>query len=149
MTRHKTPPGIPLLALCLLILFALAACGKKGDPLPDASSRVFSWRNVFAAVTGPGCVNVSGSASGAIHNLETMQLELQPYDAACEGCPFVPQEIFSVGVVDAWETPGGDTFRFSYCPGTRSEAYRWRLAGRNVMPGYPVVLTPVRIARTE
>jgi hypothetical protein len=145
--RHKA--AVLAVLFCLALPFALAACGKKGDPLPDASLQSFSWRNVFATVTESGCVNVAGSASGAIRNVQTMRLELQPYDAACEGCPFVPWEVFSIRAVEAWETPGGDTFRFAYCPGNAGEAYRWRLAGHNSVPGYPVVLTPVRTARAE
>ena len=73
-----------------------------------------------------------------------MVLELEPLDASCAGCPFVPQETYRVNSADAWESPDGQTFRFAYCPATRSETYRWRLVGRNVFSSLPAVPTPVR-----
>lgn len=137
----------PLFALALV--FALAGCGKKDAPMPDYSRQVFSWRNVFATLSDDGCVSIAGSVSGAPQNLASMVLELEPLDAACAGCPFVPQETHRVDSADAWESPDGETFRFAYCPSTRADAYRWRLVGRNVVPSLPVVPTPVRTVGPE
>ena len=116
------------MALVLLVLLlVMAGCGKKGAPMPDYSRQLFSWRNVFATLSDEGCVSVSGSVGGEAQNLAFMVLELEPLDASCAGCPFVPQETYRVNSADAWESPDGQTFRFAYCPATRSEAYRWRL----------------------
>ena len=130
--------------ILLVLVFAMAGCGKKGLPVPDYSRQLFSWRNVFATLSEEGCLSVSGSVGGEAQNLAFMVLELEPLDAACAGCPFVPQEIYRIDSTDAWESPGGQTFRFAYCPAARSEAYRWRLVGRNVFSSLPAVVTPVR-----
>lgn len=134
-----------LLVLCFILPVGLTGCGRKGDPTPNYSSQLFSWRNVFAAVSDAGCLSVSGSVGGASYNVESMVLELQPYDSSCAGCPFVPQETFRISATEAWEAPGGDTFRFAYCPADRAGVYRWRLVGRNVYSSLPLILTPVRI----
>lgn len=138
-----------ILVFALLLPLGVQGCGKKGPPVPNYSRQLFSWRNVFATVSDDGCLSVAGSVGGAFQNLENMVLELQPYDASCAGCPFVPQEVYRVTAADAWESPDGDTFRFAYCPSQRDAAYRWRLAGRNVFTSLPPVLTPVRVVGSE
>lgn len=131
----------------LLTMAVVTGCGKKSDPVPDQSRLLFSWRNVFATMTDNGCISLSGSVAGASQNMGSVVLEVQPLDASCEGCPFVPQETHSVNASDAWESPSGESFRFAYCPSTRADSYRWRLAGKNVFSGLPPVLTPVRVVQ--
>lgn len=128
----------------LVLIFAVAGCGKKSLPVPDYSRQLFSWRNVFATLSEDGCLSVSGSVGGETQNLAFMVLELEPLNTACVGCPFVPQEIYRIDSTDAWESPDGQTFRFAYCPASHDGAYRWRLVGRNVFSGLPPVSTPVR-----
>lgn len=138
-----------LLVFALLLPLGVQGCGKKGAPVPNYSRQLFSWRNVFATVSDDGCISVAGSVGGAYQNLENMVLELQPNDASCAGCPFVPQEVYRITAADAWESPDGETFRFAYCPSQRDVTYRWRLAGRNVFTSLPPVLTPVRLVGPE
>lgn len=145
-SRHCRPALRVLRHMSLILLLAcvVTGCGKKGLPLPDYSRQLFSWRNVFAALSQNGCLSVSGSVGGEAQNLAFMVLELEPLDAACVGCPFVPQEIYRIDSTDAWESPDGQTFRFAYCPASRDTGYRWRLVGRNVFSSLPPVSTPVR-----
>lgn len=147
--RRDFPTARGMALALLFLLVAVAGCGKKGAPMPDYSRQLFSWRNVFATLSDEGCVSVSGSVGGETQNLAFMVLELEPLDASCVGCPFVPQETYRVNSADAWESSDGQTFRFAYCPATRSEAYRWRLMGRNVFASLPAVSTPVRTVGAE
>ncbi len=141
--QHR--PALAALALVLLLCAALtAACGKKGNPTPDYSEQLFSWRHVNATVSGPGCLSVSGAVGGSAANVAGMTLELQPYDDSCAGCPFVAQESHTVSPADVMRNDGA--FSFAYCPASRADAYRWRLVGRNTRPGLPAVLTPARVA---
>lgn len=136
-----------VLALCLALVPTLSGCGKKGAPMPDYSSRLFSWSNVSAVMSGDGCLSVSGAVDGSAENLADMVLELQPLDSSCEGCPFVPFLTHLVTAADAWENPSGRSFRFAYCPPLASPdaVYLWRLAGRNVFSSLPPALTPVQV----
>lgn len=147
-TEHKDG-ALAALVLVLVLLTGAAGCGKKGAPMPDYSNQLFSWRNVFATLSDDGCVSVSGSVGGEAQNLAFMVLEIEPLDASCAGCPFVSQETYRVDSADAWESPDGQTFRFAYCPTARSDAYRWRLVGRNVFTSLPAVSTPVRAVGAE
>lgn len=148
-TDHGTGVRSLLTAALVVALLLAAGCGKKGAPEPDYSSQLFSWRNVFATLSDDGCISVSGSVGGEAQNLAFMALEMEPLDASCAGCPFVPQETHRVNAADAWESPDGQTFRFAYCPATRSDAYRWRLVGRSVFASLPAVTTPVRTVEDE
>ena len=143
--RFGAIPVLCLLSVMLIPMLFISGCGKKANPVPDNSRQSFVWHNVFAQVVESGCVSITGSAGGATHNMSIINLELQPYAEGCEVCPFVPQESAQIPAVEAWESPGGNTFRFTHCPAVRAGVYRWRLAGIHTMPGMPVIITPVRV----
>lgn len=46
--------------LCLIIL--CAACGKKGDPLPQKVDQLFSLQNVFVVYNPEGTLTVQGTS---------------------------------------------------------------------------------------
>ena len=137
-----------LCLFCCLLLGTVLACGKKGDPLPQRIDQLFSWRNVFVTLTPEGGLSVAGSVSGAVRNVQSMKLEVEPLDDACPTCPFIPLEIFPVSLNEAWEG-SGPSFSFTVFPVTKASAYRWRLVGQNVVPSLPEVLSPVRITSQD
>lgn len=144
-----------LLCLCL----ALPACGKKGDPIPQDQKNRFAWKTEDAQFAGNGCLAITASMTGAVHNVDSFLLELEPLTPqvdpdlppelalasdTCAGCPFTPRES---GEIVPQERIAGDNatrYIFTYCPAVKASAYRWRLVARNVFRAFPFELTRIK-----
>lgn len=126
-----------LAAVCLLSLFLLAGCGKKGFPQPQDTSKSFTWKEVNAKAVG-NCLAFTGSFDGAFKNFDGIRLEIARLNGPedCPGCPFVPQEITEISVRDTGFDRKNGTIAFSYCP-QKAAAYRWRLAAISVFNRLP------------
>lgn len=127
--------------LCLIIL--CAACGKKGDPLPQKVDQLFSLQNVFVVYNPEGTLTVQGKLVGAIENVQAFTLELEAVDENCIGCPFVPAEKHSEMPQEVWGASRSPQFSFSVLPHTQSNVYRWRLVVYNAVSGLTSAVTPV------
>lgn len=130
-----------ILALCLFIL--CAACGKKGDPLPQKVDQLFSLQNVFVVYNPEGTLSVQGTIVGALENVQAFTLELEAVEEDCIGCPFVPAEKHSQSAYEVWGGVRSSEFSFSVYPHERSTVYRWRLVVYNAVSGLTNAVTPV------
>lgn len=128
--------------LCCLLIFC-AACGKKGDPLPQKVDQLFSLQNVFVMYNPEGTLSVQGTVVGALENVQAFTLELEAVDENCIGCPFVPAEKYSKTPQEVWGDFRSSQFSFSVLPYTQSNTYRWRLVVYNAVSGLTNVVTPV------
>ncbi len=128
-----------------LLLFAVltAACGKKGDPLPQKVDQLFSLQNVFVTYNPEGTLTVQGTVVGAIASVQAFSLELEAVDEDCIGCPFVPAEKYTQTPEEVWGGVRRADFGFTVYPHTRSTVYRWRLTVHNAVSGLPNAVTPV------
>lgn len=155
-----------VLVACLICLTLLgAACGKKGEPLPQDQKNLFAWKDEQARFTANGCLAVTASMTGATRNVEGFSLELEPLAPApdedlppelamlpdsCAGCPFLPRETGEITPQEVVAGKNAVQYAFTYCPRIGAQAYRWRLVARNVFRSFPFVLSPVRtVHRTE
>ena len=114
---------------CIVCLFCLVSCGKKGDPLPQKINQLFSLQNVFVTYNSEGTLTVQGSIVGALED--------------CIGCPFVPAEKYARIPEEVWGGVRAQDFGFTVFPHTMSTVYRWRLVVYNSVSGLPNVMTPV------
>ncbi len=130
-----------LMVLCLFIL--CAACGKKGDPLPQKVDQLFHLQNVFVIYNPEGTLSVQGTIGGAIENVQAFTLELEAVDEDCIGCPFVPAEKHSETAQEVWGNGRSSQFSFSVYPHVESNVYRWRLVVYNAVSGLTNAVTPV------
>lgn len=128
-TLFRPLPARLFLLLCLAFSLVCAGCGKKGLPIPEDSSRSFSWQSVEAKVVG-SCVVFSGAFEGAYENFDGLRLEIAQVSGPddCPGCPFVAKEVTEISPRDAGFDRNTGSLSFSYCP-EPANAYRWRLAG--------------------
>lgn len=127
--------------LCLIL--CCAACGKKGDPLPQKVDQLFSLQNVFVIYNPEGTLTVQGTIIGAVENVQAFTLELEAVDEDCIGCPFVPAEKHSETPQEVWGNSRNSQFSFSVLPHTQSNVYRWRLVVYNAVSGLTNAVTPV------
>lgn len=132
-------------SLLFLIVFAVfaAACGKKGDPLPQKIDQVFSLQNVFMTYNPVGTLTVQGSVVGAVESVQAFLLEIEAVDENCIGCPFIPAEKYAKTPGEVWGGARKKDFSFTVFPHTQSAAYRWRLVVHNSVSGLPNAVTPV------
>ena len=151
-----------IIALVLTLSLFAAACGKKGDPVPQDQKNQFSWESSRAAFTPNGCLAVSALMGGATQNVDGFSIELEPLSAkldstlppelqtqqdTCEGCPFTPRETAEISPQATIAVDVGTRYAFTYCPQTKAAAYRWRLVARSVFRAYPYQLTPIQTVR--
>lgn len=129
---------------CLLCcLLAGAACGKKGDPLPQKVNQLFSLQNVFVTYNPEGTLTVQGTVAGSIQSVQAFTLELEAVEEDCIGCPFVPAEKYTQTPDEVWGGTRRADFSFTVLPHTGSTVYRWRLVVHNAVSGLPFAATPV------
>lgn len=131
-----------LFFLIVLAVFA-AACGKKGDPLPQKIDQVFSLQNVFMTYNPEGTLTVQGSVVGSLESVQAFLLEIEAVDENCIGCPFIPAEKYAKTPNEVWGDGRKKDFSFTVFPHTQSGAYRWRLVVHNSVSGLPNAVTPV------
>ena len=68
-----------MIVACLICLgLVLPACGKKGAPIPQDQKNRFAWKTEDAQFIGNGCLAVTASMTGAVHNVDSFLLELEP-----------------------------------------------------------------------
>ncbi len=149
-----------LLVACLmcLVLFG-AACGKKGEPVPQDRKNMFAWKDEQAHFAANGCLAVTATMTGATRNVEGFSLELEPFTPApaedlppelaaipdsCVGCPFLPRETAKIRPQEIVDGKNSTRYTFTYCPRLAATSYRWRLVARNVFRSFPFALTPVK-----
>ena len=133
------------LALFLLVcIFAVTACGKKGNPEPRDDSKSFSWVQVEGVMAGK-CLAFTGKLQGAYGNLDGVRLELSAVGGPddCPGCPFTPREVYVFSASDAGFNQRDGSVGFSYCPG-KAQAYQWRLIGMSIYNSLPHAVSPVQ-----
>lgn len=133
--------------LCILLaLTILTGCGKKAMPQPKDSKEYFAWKNSVATSSGD-CINISAELSGAIRNIDGILLEVEPVGAnnTCYECPFLPTERQSYNYDNVVLDGKRYQIAMTFCPETKSPAYRWRLVGRNVFRTFPYAMTPVHL----
>jgi len=139
-------------ALCFLLLaLPLGACGKKGPPIPNDTTNLFSWKAAKGEVFTEKydgqlvrCLSVTADLAGAAHNAERFILEIEPQTAdVCEGCPFLPAEFADVVPETAIAAQDFTRYTFAYCPAKQADAYRWRLAAHSVFKGVPHAFSKV------
>lgn len=151
------------LVACLLCLgLVLPACGKKGDPTPQDQKNRFAWKNEDARFTGNGCLVITALMTGAVHNVDSFLLELEPLSPqvdpdlppelaaasdTCEGCPFTPHETGELSPQNQVSGDSGTRYTFTYCPKVKAPAYRWRLVAKNVFTAFPFEMTRIRSVR--
>ena len=108
---------------CIVCLFCLVSCGKKGDPLPQKINQLFSLQNVFVTYNSEGTLTVQGSIVGALENVQAFSLELEAAAEDCIGCPFVPAEKYARIPEEVWGGVRAQDFGFTVFP-HRSEERR-------------------------
>lgn len=129
---------------CVLCMFAaLAACGKKGDPLPQKIDQLFSLQNVFMTYNPEGTLTVQGTVAGSVASVQAFVLQVEAVDEDCIGCPFVPAEKFTRRPEEVWGGNRRADFSFTVFPHEKSSVYRWRLIVHNSVSGLPNAATPV------
>ncbi len=128
---------------CIVCLFCLVSCGKKGDPLPQKINQLFSLQNVIVTSYSEGTLTGQGSIVGALENVQAFSLELEAAAEDCIGCPFVPAEKYARIPEEVWGGVRAQDFGFTVFPHTMSTVYRWRLVVYNSVSGLPNVMTPV------
>ena len=146
----------------LILIFSLASCGKKGDPVPQDQKNQFSWEESRAVMTPNGCLAIAALMSGAAQNVNSFSLELEPLappadsslppelqtpQDTCEGCPFTPRETADIEPEEITSNDRGTRYSFTYCPEKKAASYRWRLVAKSVFLAYPYQITPVQTAR--
>ena len=132
-----------VLLMVFVFCFALVACGKKGDPLPQKVDKLFSLQDVFASVNPEGTLTVMGTVIGAKQNVQSFTLELEAVDEDCIGCPFVPAERYTKTPAETIVNTRTGEFSITVLPATKSSVYRWRIVARNSVSGLPSAVTPV------
>ena len=151
-----------LTCLALVLVLCLAACGKKGDPVPQDQKNWFSWEESRAMLTANGCLAIAAQMKGATQNVDSFSLEIEPLaplpdstlppelqtdQNTCEGCPFTPRETAEITPTEEQPNEQGERYTFTYCPEKKAAGYRWRLVARSVFLAYPYQLTPVQTVR--
>lgn len=132
------------LLLCALIV---VGCGKKGPPAPQDEKKKFAWQRVEGQLTSAGCLSIAAALNGAVANVESFTLELEPQSGdICVECPFDPLENVTLAPQERQDIDNGALYLFAYCPQSRTESYRWRLVARNVFNAFPHALSPVQTA---
>ncbi len=135
-----------ILVLCLCaLLFLPLACGKKEMPRPAISPASFSITQVEALMADDFCFSVYGQIDGPVQNVRALFLETEPVTEACLTCPFLPQQVFEPDITQIWETT--HAFRFTACPASRAEGYRYRIVGHNTKSGISPVTSAVQIVQ--
>ena len=151
------------LIVCLLCLgLVLSSCGKKGNPTPQDYKNQFAWEHEDARFIGNGCLAITALMTGAVQNVDSFQLELEPLapqvdpdlppelaavSDTCEGCPFTPHETSELVPYERVSGDSGTRYTFTYCPTVKASAYRWRLVARNVFTAFPFALTQIKSVR--
>ena len=154
-----------LIVACLICLgLVLPACGKKGAPIPQDQKNRFAWKTEDAQFIGNGCLAVTASMTGAVHNVDSFLLELEPLTPqtdpdlppelavasdTCAGCPFTPRESSEIVPQERAAGDKATRYTFTYCPSVKAAAYRWRLVARNVFKAFPFELTPIRTVEQQ
>ena len=134
-----------LISLTCLIVFSamIASCGRKGPPLPQKMSQLYSFQDVYVHQNPLGTLTIEGVINGARENVQALVLEIEGYDESCLTCPFVPAESFNIEFRETWNNTVPREFSFTVMPTKLFEQYRWRLIGHNNISGLPNVVTPV------
>lgn len=125
------------LSVSLILCLAMAACGKRGNPVPNDPSKTFSWKEATATMAGK-CIAFAGTLEGAYGNLDAIRMEISPVGDGedCPGCPFVPRETHMFSPLDAGFNSRDGSLGFSYCP-SRGDVWQWRLIGISVYSSLP------------
>ena len=133
-----------LLAVCLALAVALAACGYKSWPKPQAKEDRFEWQSVNYQ-RKDSCLDIAAQIKGAAKNLDRVIVQLQSEDSGCMGCPFQPDIFLEYG-------PGSTDFQRSErgihvttCALTPGKIYRYRLVGVNLYTALGLTLSPVQV----
>ncbi len=127
---------IKLLLFSFLIIFT-TACGSEDLPKPDMNNELFVWYNLQAIPNGQ-CFTVTGNVNGNLDNIKNISLEVQELTDACVDCPFIAERVEVYEVNKILDKHSG-IFSLNYCPLTSAEAYRYRLAGENMITGLPII----------
>ncbi len=145
--------------LCIILLCSLFACGKESKPIPQDQKSIFYWKDVVAHTTESQCIYISATIVGAVKNIRSFSIELQPMkyvendldnelniENICEDCPFIPREVSKIIPERTLYSPNKDSaeYFFVYCPKEKAKRYRWRLVISNIFTSFPYVLTPVQ-----
>ncbi len=130
--RRKRRPLFVLIGL--LISLSLAGCGNKKWPTVVAQENTFFFEQVTAG-RETDCLNLEAKLSGAVDNLRTIVLELEPLDDSCQECPFQPTERTYLELSAPQVKREGSTIWISHCNLTPDRSYRVRLLGLNEFPG--------------
>ncbi len=143
-------------SLCCSMVVLLAAmaflfgCGRRGDPVPDNDRETFAFADLSAEMPVEGMLMITGSLTGASHNMEYLVLQLQGVDGElCLGCPFLVQEEQRFLARDIATDAEGRNFSFMYASGYPAAMYRWRLMGTSVYAGFPRVASAIMVVGRE
>lgn len=128
---------ITFIFICLVSI----GCGRKSLPIPQKINQLFSLQDVFVYLNSDGTLTVQGKVRGAIINVQSILLELEPINENCPTCPFIPLEKFNKRSEMISLSTGH--FSFTVMPAKRVMTYRWRLVGYNIISGLPEVHSPV------
>lgn len=131
----------------LLLLLMLAACnmGKKNWPHAVESEDAFSLE-VLSAERKNNCLLLQIGVTGALGRLYRASIQYEEvggYNGGCKDCPFVPRSALHVTRNNPdFELEEG-TLSLSMCSLNPDSEYRFRVAGKNELPGVPLVFTDV------
>ena len=141
-----------LLTLLLLILFALAACGKREWPSPISSEDKFRWRTV-QAMRSKACIILNMEAGGAWQNIDTVKVMLEPIGEGpgdgCEKCPFSPRLVRTFTPGDAAYRRDMNRIVLTICDLDPGKTYRVQVVGFNIFPSLDTVLSELMLVAPQ
>lgn len=141
------------LLLALVLTLALpVGCGKKASPIPQDAKNVFTWKGskatratVMQNGTPQNCINILADMTGAVHNVESFLIELEPQSGEiCRECPFTPSEASQIKPTNTQTYEATTRFTFNYCPTREAESYRMRLVATNLFAAFPYEMTKIQ-----
>lgn len=141
-----------LMVVLLLALIFPVGCGKKGSPMPQDAKNVFQWKGskatratVLQNGTPRNCITVLADMTGAVTNVESFLIELEPQaDEICLECPFTPSEASQITPAATQTYQAVTRFTFNYCPTRQADSYRLRLVATNVFASFPYEITKIQ-----
>lgn len=140
-----------IFALMLALAFPVG-CGKKANPLPQDAKNVFKWKGskatratVMQNGTPKNCITILADMTGAIKNVESFLIELEPQSGEiCIDCPFSPSEASQLTPSATQTYEAVTRFTFNYCPTREADSYRLRLVATNVFAAFPYEMTKIQ-----